>query len=97
MRGPAPTTIVPVPTSSPRPDKRPLTVPLSMCPQSQVTLEVPELTPPGCRPTLVCTDTLEAAQELKEKAIKTARQAGQPIYNGKDGKAEEQLPQSKSR
>lgn len=52
-----------------------------------VTLEVPELTPPGCAPTTVQAATREKALELAAKAIAHAERVGLPVYNTEQGKA----------
>lgn len=59
---------------------------MSMYKKSNVEIEVPELTPPGCAPTTISAPTLDEALALKGKALAQAKRAGSPIYSGENGK-----------
>lgn len=52
-----------------------------------VTLKVPELTPPSCRPTVIQAPTMAEAQKLAKQAIAHAERVGLPVYNAEQGKA----------
>ena len=69
---PAPTTVLPMPVESRKASKGALQVPVSLCKSGMVPVEVPELTPDGATPTVIFSQSLTDAEELKMKAIKHA-------------------------
>lgn len=76
---------------SDKPQKKALQVPVETHIRGRLyTLEVPELTPPGCRPTTVQAATKAEAQRLAEQAIEHASRVGLPVYNTPLGKAAKQ-------
>jgi len=87
-RGPAPTLHVPVPMYSAKPDKTALQVPVDThIKGTMVSIEVPELTPPGCAPTLISARTKAEAMKLAQRAIAHAEHVGLPRYNTEQGAA----------
>ena len=87
-RGYTPTDSVPVPMYSDKPHKAALQVPVDTHIKGKlVTVEVPELTPPGCTPTTVQAPTKAEAERLAAQAIAHAERVGLPVYNTEQGKA----------